>query len=201
MPSVYQLKPAFQGLLRPLVRTCARAGITANQITIAAMLLSVANGAALLAGTGPRTLLLLPAVLLLRMALNAMDGMLAREHGQSSALGMMLNELGDVVSDAALYLPLALRPAFDPVALVTLVVLAALGEMAGVVAQAMGRARRYDGPFGKSDRALLFGVLGLALGLGVPGGPWLEVVLWLAVLLAASTVVNRVRMALRGDTR
>ena len=56
---------------------------------------------------------LLPAVLFVRMALNAIDGMLAREHGQKSALGAFLNELCDVVSDAALYLPFARRSAFD----------------------------------------------------------------------------------------
>ena len=43
----------------------------------------------------------------LRMAFNAIDGMLAREFGQQSALGAFLNELTDVVSDAALYLPFA----------------------------------------------------------------------------------------------
>src|SRR5947207_2460802 len=52
--------------------------------------------------------LLLAAFLFIRMALNAVDGMLAREHGMKSKLGAILNELGDVVSDAALYLPFAL---------------------------------------------------------------------------------------------
>ena len=52
-------------------------------------------------------LLLLPPVLFVRMALNAIDGMLAREFAQKSALGAVLNELGDVVSDTALYLPFA----------------------------------------------------------------------------------------------
>ena len=41
------------------------------------------------------------------MALNAMDGMLAREFGQQSALGGYLNEITDIVADAALYLPFA----------------------------------------------------------------------------------------------
>ena len=44
------------------------------------------------------------------MALNALDGMLAREFNQKSRLGAVLNELGDVVSDTALYLPIALVP-------------------------------------------------------------------------------------------
>ena len=43
MPSVYLLKPAFQRLLRPLVRWLAEAGVTANQVTVAALLLSVAT--------------------------------------------------------------------------------------------------------------------------------------------------------------
>ena len=46
------------------------------------------------------------------MALNAIDGMLAREFGQKSALGGYLNEIGDVVSDAALYAPFALVAPF-----------------------------------------------------------------------------------------
>ena len=108
MPSVYDLKPAFQNVLRPTCRALARAGVTANQVTVAAMVLSAAVGAVLARFPQERwPLLLVPAALFVRMALNAIDGMLAREHGMKSALGGILNELGDVVSDAALYLPLA----------------------------------------------------------------------------------------------
>jgi len=69
-------------------------------------LLSVCGGAWISAGL---MLLVLPPVLLLRMALNALDGMLARRTGSESLLGKWLNELGDVISDAALYLPHAAR--------------------------------------------------------------------------------------------
>ena len=80
MPSIYDLKPAFQNLLRPVVRWIARKGVTANQVTLAALMLSLSAGAVIAWSRNLCTLLLLPAVLLLRMALNAMDGMLAREH-------------------------------------------------------------------------------------------------------------------------
>ena len=63
------------------------------------MALSFATGLAIFHFRSMRVLLLLPAVLFLRMALNAIDGMLAREHNQKSALGAILNELGDVFSD------------------------------------------------------------------------------------------------------
>ena len=47
------------------------------------------------------------------MALNAIDGMLAREFNQKSRLGGYLNEITDVVSDAALYLPFAFVAPFN----------------------------------------------------------------------------------------
>ena len=59
--------------------------------------------------------LLLPLWLFVRMALNAVDGMLAREFGQKSRLGAYLNEISDVVSDAALYAPFAWLGAVRPV--------------------------------------------------------------------------------------
>ena len=42
--TLYDLKPRFQSLLRPLVRRLAAAGVTANQVTLAAAIGSVALG-------------------------------------------------------------------------------------------------------------------------------------------------------------
>jgi CDP-diacylglycerol--glycerol-3-phosphate 3-phosphatidyltransferase len=198
MASVYDLKPAFQGILRPLCRGLARVGVTANQVTVTAMLLSLATGALLAWRPGAHGLLfLVPAVLFVRMALNAIDGMLAREHGMKSALGGMLNEVGDVVSDAALYLPLALLPGIAPWGIVVAVILAGLTEMIGVVAVQIGASRRYDGPMGKSDRAFVFGVLCLALGLGARPGLWTDLILGAILAALVLTVWNRGRKALR----
>ena len=199
MASVYDLKPKFQALLRPLCGRMARAGITANQVTLSAAILSVALGVAIAPATRRRwSLLLLPPFLFLRMALNAIDGMLAREFGQKSRLGAVLNELGDVVSDTALYLPFAVIPGVPPLLVAVVVAIAIMTEMAGVVAVQIGVARRYDGPFGKSDRAVFFGALALAFGLGVPAGLWSSLrpgccrARW-----GLLTLVNRARGALR----
>jgi len=198
MPSVYDLKPGFQALLRPLTRWLAAAGVTANHVTVSATILSVGVGIVVgLVSEARWPLLLLPAALLLRMALNAIDGMLAREHGMKSALGAVLNELGDVVSDTALYLPCALRPEFDAHLVVVVVVLAVITEMTGVVAVQIGSERRYDGPMGKSDRAFLFGLLGLLLGAGLAPGSWVDWLLGVVVVLLVLTVINRARAALR----
>ena len=197
MVSVYDLKPKFQNLLRPICGALARAGITANQVTIAAAAVSVAEGVAIFATGGAAwTLLVLPVVLFLRMALNAIDGMLAREWDQKSRPGAILNELGDVISDTALYLPFAVIPGINPILAGLVVSLAVMTEMAGVVAIQIGAARRYDGPFGKSDRALFFGLLAFVLGLGIRAGIWTNVVLGVAVFAAVLTILNRARMAL-----
>jgi len=196
MASIYQIKPAFQSALRPLVKRIAAAGISANAVTITASVLSILVGLALWLWPGAAwPLLLLPAFLVGRMAMNAVDGMLAREHDQQTALGGMLNELGDVVSDAALYLPLALLPGLHPALVVAIVVLGIIGEMTGVLSQVLGGERRYDGPMGKSDRAFVFGAL--ALWAGLLGGldPWAD---WLLVLVAALSVLTVINRARRG---
>ncbi len=197
MASIYDLKPAFQGLLRPLVRALAAMGVTANQITLGAALLSALAGGLIAAYPQERwPLLLVPVILFVRMALNAIDGMLAREFNMKSALGGFLNELGDVFSDIFLYLPFALIPGVSPWLVIVVVLLAVISEMTGVVAVQIGAERRYDGPMGKSDRAFVFGALALVLGLGVPTGQWLVWLFAAAILLLLITIGNRMRRAL-----
>lgn len=190
--TIYDLKPAFQNLLRPLCQALARAGVTANQVTVAALLGSLIVGLLFALSPGSAwAAFLIPIWLFLRMALNAIDGMLAREHNMKTALGGMLNELSDVISDAALYLPFALVPGIAPIIVVIVVVLSALTEMTGVVAVQIGASRRYDGPMGKSDRAFVFGLLAFLLGIGLEPGWWTDAGLILVGLLSGWTVVNR----------
>lgn len=197
MASIYDIKPTFQNLLRPITRSLARAGVTANQVTVAAALLSAAVGACIgLYPTARWPLLVLPGFLFVRMALNAIDGMLAREHNMKSRLGAVLNEIGDVLADTALYLPLALVPDFSALLIVLITLLAIISEMTGVVAVQIGATRRYDGPMGKSDRAFVFGLLALLIGLGVPGGLWLAAVQAAVGALLCLTIYNRARRAL-----
>lgn len=199
--TLYALKPRFQGLLRPYVASLADSGVTANQVTFAAAVGSLAVGGLVMAAAPLRwPFLLLPLWLFVRMALNAVDGMLAREFGQKSRLGAYLNEICDVLSDAALYAPFATLFAFGPFWTSLVILLAALTEFAGVVGPMLGSSRRYDGPMGKSDRALAFGALALWIGLGGPLPGWSVVVMVALALLLALTIVNRVRAGL-AETR
>jgi len=104
--------------------------------------------------------------------------------------------VGDVAADTALYLPLALVPGFSAPLVVVITLLSIVSEMTGVVAVQIGATRRYDGPMGKSDRAFVFGLLALLLGLGVPAGAWLTCILAAIVALLVLTILNRARRAL-----
>ena len=192
--SIYALKPRFQSLLRPLATGLANAGVTANQVTLAACAVSLAVAAFVAWRSDERwPFLLVPLWMFVRMAFNAIDGMLAREFGQKTSLGAYLNELTDVVSDCALYLPFALVAPFSLWWVGAVALLAAISEYAGVLGLMVGASRRYDGPMGKSDRAFVFGALGLYVSLGgalSDGAFW---IMPIVTALIAWNVLNRVR--------
>lgn len=161
MISVYQLKPKFQALLQPLLRRLRSWGVSPNLLTVLGILISLGMGIFAFYGDRTIALILMPIVLLLRMALNALDGMMARQYNLQSKMGALLNEIGDVVSDIVLYYPLYVLFAMDQFWIMCFLLLSVLNEFAGLLGQALGGARRYDGPMGKSDRALIVGALSL----------------------------------------
>jgi len=196
--SVYRIKPQFQRLLQPLTDLLRRCGIHPNEVTVSALALSCVAG--LMIGLFPDRrwpLLLLPVVLFGRMALNAVDGMLARDGDLESPLGALLNELGDVLADCALYLPLALVPGLPAPGTISMCVLGVISEMVSVIAVQSNGKRSYAGPMGKSDRALLVGVLGFCLGLGSAPGVWSDLLVGIANFLLIVTIINRSRDAIR----
>ncbi|MGF6111276.1 CDP-alcohol phosphatidyltransferase family protein [Pseudomonas frederiksbergensis] len=198
MPSIYQLKPAFQNLLRPLVQRLFDNGTTANQITVLAAVISVAVGVAIASfAQHPWVFMLIPVWMILRMALNAIDGMLAREFGQQSRLGAYLNELCDIVADCALILPFALIPEVNLLVVLLVTLLALFSEYSGVLGPMVGASRRYDGPMGKSDRAFVLGVVATGIAIGWISALWINVVFGVVAVLLAYTLVNRVRQGLK----
>lgn len=191
--SVYQLKSRFQNVLRPLVVQLAAKGVTANQVTVVAALVSIVLGAFLGLIGNAIWFALVPVWLFLRMALNAVDGMLAREHGQKSMLGAYLNEIGDVVSDAALYAPFAIIAPFSALWIFAIIFFATLTEFVGVTAASLGSSRRYDGPMGKSDRAVVFGVLGAWIAIDGMLPQWMFWVQPVLIAMLILTIIKRIR--------
>ena len=184
--TLYQIKPLFQSLLRPTMFWLYKHHVTANHITLAALALSLLTGLLLVLVAQPILFLLLPIVLFIRMTLNALDGMLARECNQKTRLGAILNETGDVISDIALYLPFLILMLFCTI----------LTEFCGLLAQTINGIRSYVGPFGKSDRALIFGLWGLAIAIYPQWMQWNNLLWSIASILLLWTAINRCRSVL-----
>jgi CDP-diacylglycerol--glycerol-3-phosphate 3-phosphatidyltransferase len=188
------LKPRLKRALRPLVEVLFRARITANQVTVTSLIGSVAVGV-LLSLWGHRSALfgLLPVWLSARMILAAIDGTLAIDFGQKSRLGGFLNDAGDMLSDVALLVPLCFAASFQPGWVALIIALTALCEVVGIVAGTMqGGSHRLDGPFGKADRSLALGVIGVWIACNGSPPPG-SVVLPAFTILLLITIINRVR--------
>jgi len=172
-------------------------------VTVSALALSVIEGIAL--GLFPHSilpLLLLPLVLFVRMALNAIDGMIAREHKMQTIAGKYLNEVGDVVSDLVLYMPF-LVILTTPVAVWLFAVFligTVASEVVGIMGEHIGGVRRYDGPMGKSDRAAGISALAVGLLIGASLHPLIDqIFIGILALGAWHTVYRRYHNAPQGD--
>lgn len=199
MLSIYQLKPKFQNSLRPLVSWLAEKGVTANQVTLLALVVSVSSAIGLIILGQPALLWLLAPVLLVRMALNAIDGMLAKKHNQKTKLGAFLNELADVLSDIAMIASLIIIPKISLLVLALFALTAILTEFVGVMGAMVGSERQYQGPMGKSDRAFLISILAIAISLFPQLSVLFNPILIFASLLAIVTIVNRLKAAIRNS--
>ena len=197
MISIYQLKPKFQSLLRPCANRFNKANITANQVTISACLGSIFVSFIVgLFSSYQWIFCVIPIWMLIRMALNAIDGMLAREFQQKTDLGTYLNEIGDVISDIALLLVFMQLDNVSNNLVILVVLLSFLSEYAGVLGLMVGSSRRYDGPMGKSDRAFVFGAISLGIGIYQLPLDCINPILWMISFLLIYTVINRIRKGL-----
>ena len=195
MISIYNIKPKFQKLLQPVLHVLHKAGFTANQITTLSLVLSLIIGILFwFAADYPVFFLALPVGLFLRMALNALDGMMARTYHQQSKQGEVLNEIGDVVSDLFIYFPLIRFEGAVLYWVVAFICLSVVNEFAGILGKAVSGTRRYEGPMGKSDRAFVMGVYGLLCFFNVgfrPNSLYIFIILILLLLLSTITRIKK----------
>jgi len=195
--SLTLLKPLLRRAVRPVAGRLYEAGVTANQVTSTSLIGSVLVGALLCRFADHySSFAMLPAWLVARTAFAAVDGTLAIEFGQKSRLGGVLNESGDIVSDVALFLPLALVSPFSAATITALIFLAAVSEFVGMAGTMLSGTRRLEGPLGKVDRSIVLALVAIAIAAcgRLPEGAWFVVpALCLGLVV---TIWNRLRFAL-----
>lgn len=188
---IYAIKPAFQRRLISLRDVCIRAGISADALTATALFASIAGGGAIaFSPRVPWVLFAVPALAMGRIALNALDGMVAVATGTARPFGEVLNEFADRFSDTSYFVGLAF--VIDSRLAMAALVVVLLSSYLGTVAKAAGGRRIYDGVMGKADRMILFSVASIAAyfaGVGV----WTYLV---AIVAAGGLITVFQRMAI-----
>ena len=199
MISVYQLKSKFSDILRPLCNLLVKCKVTANMVTISAFILSVITGAIIYYYV-PKCICfywILPVSLFIRMALNNIDGVIAREHNQKTNIGAIYNELGDILSDIAIYVPLLYVCGTNFWLIFGFTVLTIISETVGIMGVQINASRHYDGPMGKSDRAFWMSVLAIVLIYADVPQKALTIFICAVILLLLYTCFNRIKGALK----
>ena len=162
---VYAVKPWFRRRLASTARALARRGVSADQVTTAGVVASVAGGLALAAGRLTRwAYLAVPGLALARTAANALDGLVAEQTATSRPAGELWNETADRLGDAAFFAGAAAVPGVPGGLALAALASAQLSSYVGVAARAAGGSRRYEGPMGKPDRMLVLSVAALVAG-------------------------------------
>ncbi|MCJ1764428.1 CDP-alcohol phosphatidyltransferase family protein [Mammaliicoccus sciuri] len=198
MISIYEIKPKFQQLLMPIVDWMRKIGMTPNQVTILALLLSIVTGIILsIFHENKWIYILMPIVMFVRMALNAIDGVMAKKYQMKSHLGLLLNELGDVISDLFLFIPFVFIAEDYGIGILLFISLSIISEMAGVTVQVIGSSRRYDGPMGKSDRAFIIGFISFLIFVHLNIIPYLHFVFYVCSILMLINIYNRITKGLK----
>jgi len=198
MISTYKIKPAFQKLLTPLLKVLRKLGVTPNLLSVLAILLSFFLGCLFSEADSNNTYYLYVALgLLFRMMLNALDGMMARVYDLQSRTGEVLNEVGDIVSDVAIFYPLLFLEGLDFRLAFSFIVLSVINEFCGILGKAMGGERRYDGPMGKSDRATVVGVICLLFYFDIGVESYLKYIFAIAIGLVSLSSVIRLKHSIK----
>ena len=159
--ALYDVKPRFRALLQGMVP--ALRAVDPDAITLAGLLCALAAAALFQRAEADRwPFLAIPALLLLRIVCNALDGMVAQATGRARAFGEVWNELADRLSDVAILLGVALSSLSSLPWGVAACVAVLLASYVGVLGKAVGAGRQYGGILGKADRMLYLGLVCLA---------------------------------------
>ncbi|MBI4311538.1 MAG: CDP-alcohol phosphatidyltransferase family protein [Chloroflexi bacterium] len=190
--NLYAIKPRFQQALRSIERPLVRRRVHPDVLTLSALGLSILGGVSIAASRWqPWLLLPVPAVVFLRLALNALDGMVAKDLDVARPWGEVLNEFSDRLSDLALFGGLATLPGVSLPLAASVIALMMLASYAGILSKAAGGPRQYGGLMGKADRMLLLAAASVA---AFFAGPW---VLDYALLLMTAGILATLAARLR----
>jgi phosphatidylglycerophosphate synthase len=155
------------GFFQRLAPKLARAGVSANSISVASAVMGIAAGAALFftritPQPEVRALWLAAAAFIqLRLVANLLDGMVAISSGKASAVGELFNELPDRISDAAALAGLGYAAGAIPVLGWVAAILAIITAYVRTLGKSVGAGSDFSGPMAKQQRMFVVTVVSI----------------------------------------
>lgn len=193
---LYRVKPALLRGLEPLLAGLERRRVRPDVLTLAAVPVAAIAGASVMISPGaPVVLVVVPAAAAVRIALNLLDGALARRTGRIHARGEFYNEVGDRLADVLMLAPVAFVPGAHPPTVLLGVTVGVLASFASVATKAAGGTRTYRGILSKPGRMALLSISVIVVLLvgrdgWAPFGP-------LLLIGTTATLFERIVLALR----
>lgn len=190
---IYSTKSMWQKALKPIVAVSVRYHIHPDFFTYSAIGVSVVAGISLyLTGKNHRWLWLVAPCVLLRLLLNLLDGLVARELHLADTFGELKNEFGDRIADIVIFLGPAFGVYADFRLVIVLLSLILCISYLGILGKAMMGVRVYSGIYGKGDRMISLAIFSLypAITGNLNSFNWF---IALASLAALITIIQRVR--------
>lgn len=195
-------------LSKRTAKLLTRAGVSANLISSLSLLFGVGAGICLMMTSsqpGVRLWWALAAVLiLLRLLANMLDGMVAMETGETSAVGELFNEVPDRISDAATFIGAGFAASSSIHLGYMAAILALLVAYARALGNQMGVTGLFIGPMSKQQRMFTLIVICLFYAI-VPFAwqslPLLILGLWAINLGSIITFIRRIRLIVKEMNR
>jgi len=180
-------RSATDRLVLPVARGLVRLGVTANWLTFAGLVGTLAGVAIVLLGA-PFTGAVIAGVSAL---IDAFDGTVARLRGTSSPFGAFYDSVTDRVSDAAVFGAAAWLVRDDPVVFGVAMVALAGAQVTSYI-RAKAESLGWEATIGVIERPERMLILVFAIGFG-----FLRPALWVLAAGALVTIAQRLRAVLR----
>ena len=189
------------GFFKALASRLAKAGVSANAISLAGMAAGLLAGAALALTArwepAARALWAAAAAFIqLRLVANLLDGMVAIESGTASKVGELYNEVPDRISDTAALAGLGYAAGGDPVLGWAAALAAMFTAYVRTTGKGAGAPHDFRGPMAKQQRMALVTLLAL-VGAAAPRA-WQAVggrslVQWVLLVIIAGSILTALR--------
>ncbi len=185
---IYKIKPLFQKFLEPITNLLVKHAVSPDLINLGGIVTSVVMVVSFWLAQEAHGWLILSAICVpLRLAMNALDGQVARALEVDDPLGEAKNELSDRLADAITFGGLCFITVIPLYLSIPALVLTLLIGYMGILSKAITGVREYAGIMAKPDRVIVIAIACLLTAF-TASWAWFSIALVSVIVLGLHTI-------------